>query len=127
MTPFPPEWFHGSPLRLAVLRAGSTITPAYDLARVFSHKPGLVSLDEEGGELRLMHNGEQAGCVYRVLDVAEADVIPHPTSSMAVGLEWLTRRDLVLELVGAVEIRLEEFLSDEAVQRLKTRAGEGMS
>ena len=127
MTPFPAEWFHGSPLRLAVLRAGSTITPAYDLARVFSHKPGLVSLDEAGSELRLMHNGEQAGRVYRVLGVAEEDVIPHPTSSMAEGLEWLTRRDLALELVGAVEIRLEEFLSVEAVQRLKKCAAEGKS
>jgi hypothetical protein len=125
MAPFPPEWFHGSPLRLAVLTAGSTITPVYDLARVFSHKPSLVSIDEVGGELRLEHNGLQAGWLYRVLDVREEDVHPHPTSSMPEGLEWLTCRDLALELIGAVEIRPEEFLSDETVMRLKKRAGEG--
>ena len=36
-------WYHGSPLQLKRLRAGSTITQDRDLARVFSHKPSLVS------------------------------------------------------------------------------------
>ena len=123
MARFPPEWFHGSPLRLKVLKAGSTITPLYDLARVFSHKPGLVSLDDEGGGLRLEHNGVQSGWLYIVLDVAEADVIPHPSSSMPAGLEWLTCRDLNLELIGAVEIRPDEFLSEDAARQLRERAG----
>ena len=52
MNTFPLEWFHGSPLRLETLTTGSTITPLRDLARVFSHKPALVSLDDAGGSLR---------------------------------------------------------------------------
>jgi hypothetical protein len=45
--------------------------------------------------------------------VAEADVFPHPNSSMPAGLEWLTRRELALELCGAAEIRLEEAAASE--------------
>lgn len=36
-------WYHGSPIVLASLVPGSTITQDKDLARVFSHKPSLVS------------------------------------------------------------------------------------
>lgn len=122
MTRFPADWFHGSPLGLTVLKAGSTITPIYDLARVFAHKPELVVLDEEGGELRLWHNGAEDGWLYRVLEVGAGDVFPHPNSSMPAGLEWLTRRDLPLELSSAVEIRIQEFLPAEAVRQLRERA-----
>jgi len=37
-------WYHGSPLKLDVLRAGSTMTQWRDLARVFSHKPRRLDL-----------------------------------------------------------------------------------
>lgn len=121
MSNFPPEFFHGSPLQLASLQTGSTITPVYDLARVFSHKPSVVSLDEGEEGLLLRHNGTASGWIYRVLGVTEEDVYPHPRSSMPAGLEWLTRRELPLELIGPVEIRPEEFLSPDKLQELRRR------
>ena len=115
------EWYHGSPLHLTVLQAGSTITRDLNLARIFSHKPEIVSIDEDGDRLILRHNGIQPGWLYRVLDVREEDVYPHPTSTMADGLEWLTRRDLVLERIECTEVRSEEFLTPEDIHALKER------
>ena len=39
-------WYHGSPYELTTIRKGSTITPNIDLARVFSHKPSCVSIED---------------------------------------------------------------------------------
>ena len=36
-------WYHGSPERFTLLRAGSTITQWRALAEAFSHKPQAVS------------------------------------------------------------------------------------
>jgi len=119
MEKFSREWYHGSPLRLETLRAGSTITPLRDLARVFSHKPPVVSLDDTGGRIEIRHNGSLAGWLYRVLEVSEVLVFPHPRSSMPAGLEWLTAVDLRLELLGPTEVRPEEFLSAEEILRLR--------
>jgi hypothetical protein len=119
MNIFPSEWFHGSPLRLDLLRAGSTITPLRDLARVFSHKPPVVSIDDSQGKLILLHNGSQPGWLYRVVEVTPEDVYPHPRSSMPAGMEWLTKVDLRLELIGPTEPRPDEYLSDEDIARLR--------
>jgi hypothetical protein len=116
---FPTDWFHGSPLCLKVLRAGSTITPLYDLARVFSHKPAIVSLEEVEGVIYLQHTGRLPGWLYRVLDVTDGVAYPHPRTSMPQGLEWLTRVDLQLELVGSTELRAEEFLDEAKITRLR--------
>jgi hypothetical protein len=119
MHPFPLEWFHGSPLRLDVLRAGSTITPLRDLARVFSHKPPIVSLDDGEGVVKFKHNGKQVGWLYRVLAVDPGDVYPHPRSSMPAGLEWLTKIDLKVELIGPTELRVDEFLDAAEIACLR--------
>lgn len=107
-------WYHGSPLRLTVLRAGSTITQDQDLARVFSHKPSLV-VQEVGrdGRRRIRHSGRLGGFLYRVAEVIGAeDVYPHPHTTMEPGQEWLTRRELKVELIGVTEVK-EELLTPE--------------
>lgn len=121
MSTFPLEWFHGSPLRLERLAAGSTITPLRDLARVFSHKPALVSLDDAAGSLRIQHTGSRPGWLYRVLGVKDSLVYPHPRSSMPAGYEWLTREDLALELIGPTVPLAEELLTEEQAERLMKR------
>ncbi|HOS43791.1 MAG TPA: hypothetical protein PK794_08890 [Armatimonadota bacterium] len=103
----PRAWFHGSPLRLEFVRAGSTVTPIVELARVFSHKPSRVEVNiaERDGvrTVSLTHTGTQDGYLYRVLvDDPEADLSQHPTSVMAPGEEMLTRRDLPLEFLCAL-------------------------
>ncbi len=115
----PENWFHGSPLRLTTLRAGSTITGEQALARVFSHKPQVVSLDGEAGGLRLQHNGSLPGYLYAVEDVLPGDVKPHPNSSMPDGLEWLTLRELPLRLLSQTSPQPGELLSQDDIERLK--------
>lgn len=114
-------WYHGSPYELTSIRAGSTITHDRDLARVFSHKPPIVSLADDGA---IQHTGTMPGYLYRVDEpVGPEDVYPHPNSSMPPGKEWLTRRDLCLTLIGPTEVQDEERLSKEQVAELRRRVG----
>jgi quercetin dioxygenase-like cupin family protein len=112
-------WYHGSPYRLSTLREGSTITRERHLAEVFSHKPPIVSIGDDG---TIRHNGTAAGYLYRVVDpVAGEDVYPHPRSSMPPGKEWLTRRELRVELIGPVQLREEERLSEQDLKEIRAR------
>jgi len=98
-------WFHGSPERLEVLRAGSTITRSRPVAEAFSHKPFCLSVDESQRPLEICHNGTLPGYLYVVEEVTEADLHPHPDSAFPGGdLEWLTDRPLRLRLVAGVPI-----------------------
>jgi len=116
-------WFHGSPLALETLLAGSTITQDERLACVFSHKPEIVSLDGDGGDLIIRHNGRLPGLLYLVDEpLGPADVYPHPRSSMPAGLEWLTRRPLRLRLLGPAAAIAGELLSETEVCELRRRA-----
>ena len=114
------SWYHGSPLKLDVLRAGSTMTQWRDLARVFSHKPPMVSISDDR---RIQHNGTRPGYLYEVAEpVAPEDVEPHPCTTMGPGDEWLTHRELRLRLIAETTVRPEEFLSDEDIEAIKRRA-----
>ena len=110
-------WYHGSPYELTMLRAGSTITQNRDLAQAFSHKPALLCVSDEG---RIRHNGTAPGYLYRLSEpVGPDDVYAHPRSTMEPGAEWLTRRELRVELIGPVEVAAEERLNDEEVERYR--------
>ncbi len=115
-------WYHGSPLQLTELRPGSTITQNMDLARVFSHKPSLVCIDDSSSALRVQHNGVLPGYLYRVAEqVTPEDVYPHPHSTMPAGAEWITRRPLRVTLIGPTETVPDELLDDSAVSELRAR------
>ena len=118
------NWYHGSPLELTVLREGSTITKERDLARIFSHKPSLVTLDDRAGKiLSIKHNGTLPGFLYCIAEeVGAEDAKPHPRSSMPPGFEWLTQRDLHLRLLEPTSPRPEEQLSESEIQELYERA-----
>lgn len=128
---FTRAWYHGSPLRLEILLEGSTITQDIELARVFSHKPGIVSIEDDPAVLdsrtpRLQHNGDKPGWLYQIDEpVLAEDVLPHPRTSMPLGLEWLTRRPLRLRLLGAVAVRPEEYLSPADIEMLRRKRAEG--
>ena len=110
-------WYHGSPFQLTILLAGSTITRDRDLARVFSHKPPLVSRGDDG---TLQHTGTVSGYLYRIDEpLGPEDVIPHPRTTMLPGLEWLTRRGLRLSLIGPTVVREQEVLTEEQVAKLR--------
>jgi hypothetical protein len=96
-------WFHGSPRELTCLRTGSTITQIRHLAEVFSHKPTIVSVDDDGS---IRHNGKEAGYLYLVTEPLQpSNIVAHPCSAMQPGWEWLTTRELPVELLGSVQIK----------------------
>lgn len=119
--------YHGSPYTIETLLPGSTITQDEALARVFSHKPPIVALEDDPAVLaqgapRLRHNGEQPGLLYIIDEpLTPQDIEPHPRSSMPPGLEWLTRRPLRLRLLGPVPIDPTQILSPEDIAALLAR------
>lgn len=111
------SWYHGSPLVLTVLYIGSTITQKRELARVFSHKPPVVSIDDDGN---IKHNGTQPGYLYVIDEVVRPeDVTPHPRTTMEPGAEWLTNRELRVRLIGTTEPRPEEMFTESEMAALR--------
>lgn len=95
-------WYHGSDKIFSELNAGSTITQWKELAEAFSHKPTLLSYDNNG---RIKHNGNQNGYLYIIDEPIEAgiDVYQHPNTSMDEGVEFLTKRVLKVKLIKEIE------------------------
>jgi len=88
------------------------------LARIFSHKPTLVS----ASETEIKHDGKISGLLYRVAEkIKPGDVTPHPHSSMEEGKEWLTTRELKVELICLTRVVEKERLTLEDVEKLKKR------
>ncbi len=101
-------WYHGSPLELNELQVGSTITQEADLARVFSHRPTTVSVEDDG---RIKHNGRAKGFLYRISESVHAeDILLVPRSTMERGKEWRITRPLRVTLIRATKVRPEERL-----------------
>ncbi len=110
-------WYHGSPLKLTALREGSTITQKRDLARIFSHKPTIVSISDDG---QIKHNGTMPGYLYTISeDVGPGDGIPHPRTTMSPGYEWLTTRELRVQLLCAAELAPEDQLTDDELSAIE--------
>jgi hypothetical protein len=115
-------WYHGSPSQLTSIRAGSTITQRRELARIFSHKPTIVSVADDG---RIQHNGSLVGYLHVIAEeVGSDDVAPHPETTMGPGDEWLTKRDLRVRLLSLVEVLPEEQLSAADLAALQQRLDE---
>ena len=114
-------WFHGSPLELETLRKGSTITQIEKLAQIFSHKPSIVSVSDDG---EIKHNGKVKGRVYRIADEVTADdIFEHPKSSMRKGWEWITDKEFKLEFLYEISYSPDDILSESEVKELKMRKG----
>ena len=112
-------WYHGSPCSLTVLSKGSSITQNRKLAKAFSHRPTLVSISDEGD---IRHNGTAPGFLYRIAeDIGPADIRPHPASAMIAGDEWLTNRELPLELIEPTERSQAERLTEEESAELRRK------
>jgi hypothetical protein len=103
-------WYHGSPFELTTIREGSTITQNRELARVFSHRPECVSVSGDG---TIKHTGTMQGRLYIIAEEIESgDVTPQPRTTMGPGDEWLTTRELHVELLCLTEVMQEERLTD---------------
>ena len=95
------SWWHGSPEQLTTLRAGSTITRVRPLAEAFSHKPEHVVLNTDS---TIEHDGTRLGYLYRIAEeVRSDDVTEHPHTTMPLTYEFVTKRDLKLELAAQID------------------------
>ncbi len=97
-------WYHGSPLELSELRTGSTVTQWRALAEAFSHKPTCLGYETYGDGGSIIHNGTAPGWLYVVDEpvALDADVYPHPRTTMDENAEFLTRRPLKLRRVAGL-------------------------
>lgn len=112
-------WYHGSPLELTVLQVGSSITPDMEYARIFSHKPALVSISDDGA---ITHTGTQPGYLYRIAEpLVPTDIYPHPRTTLPPDKEWLTTRELRIELIMPTTVRPEELMSAEEFQQFRAQ------
>ena len=122
-------WYHGSQQKLTKLRIGSSITQYRNVAKAFSHGPSLVSMSD-GGEslsdkLRLKHNGFTSGYLYVVSDeIGPDDVYPHPHPVNVGRWEWLTNRELNLELIEQTIVTDSERLTDEDIAEIRRKQKE---
>ncbi len=91
-------WYHGSNMRFDVLKAGSTITQWMELAEAFSHKPTQLGYDDEGN---IEHNGMEKGYLYRINEPIDTgvDIYQHPYTSMDENVEFLTKRELKVDIL----------------------------
>ena len=103
-------WYHGSQQELTTLRVGSSITQNRNVAKAFSHRPALLT-QSEGGTVK--HDGATPGYLYTVADeIGPDDVRPHPHPVNATRWEWLTNRELKLELIKQTIVTDKERLTD---------------
>lgn len=91
-------WYHGSHLILSEIKKGSTITQWRALAEAFSHKPTILSYDDNGV---IFHNGVQKGYLYMIDEDVEigTDIYQHPRTTMDENAEFLTKRSLAVRLI----------------------------
>lgn len=112
-------WYHGSQQELTVLRVGSSITQNRDIARIFSHRPAILSMEDDGS---FRHSGTVDGYLYLIDEVLSSeDVYPHPHPINASKWEWLTTREIKVRLVERPAIRKEERLSEADLTELRRK------
>ena len=115
-------WYHGSQQKLTTLRTGSSITQNRNVAKGFSHNPSLLT-QSEGGTVK--HDGVTSGYLYTVADeIGPDDVHPHPHPVNATRWEWLTNRELKLELIEQTAGTDEESLTHQEIAEMKRKQEE---
>ena len=92
-------WYHGSPVLMDNLREGSTITQWKELALAFSKKHSTLSYNNIFGEIN--HNGVEDGFLYIIDEsiLIDVDIYQHPRTSMDIGVEFITKRQLKLKRI----------------------------
>lgn len=116
---FSRPWYHGSQEALTTLRTGSSITQNRDIARIFSHRPAITSIEDDGS---IKHNGTVPGYLYLVDEPLTADdVEPHPHPINESRWEWLTKREVKVRLIEQPALRAAELLTTADIAALWQR------
>ena len=112
-------WYHGSQQELTALSVGSSITQDRDIARIFSHRPTISTVEDDGTH---KHNGTAPGYLHIIDEpITEEDIEPHPHPINASKWEWLTKREIKVRLIEQPAFRKEELLTDEDLTALQAR------
>jgi hypothetical protein len=105
------NWYHGSPDKLIVLKAGSSITPFMEVAKAYSHKPERLELsvveDTEKIQIHVevKHDGRRPGFIYQVM-IADLEELRKPDENLGpLGEEMVTKREMPLMLIEKTEVR----------------------
>ena len=114
-------WYHGSPDKLRVLRKGSWITQLREMAKAFSHKPTLMSLDDDCRNVK--HNGRQPGFLYVVSEPIGTDDVSYLRDTAQT--HWQTQRDLQVRLLAELPLDDPPQLSEEEIADLRKEIPEG--
>ena len=74
---------------------------------------------------KVKHNGVAPGYLYAVSDeIGPGDVHPHPHPANAARWEWLTNRELKLELIEQTTVTGRERLTDGEIAALRQKQKE---
>ena len=111
------EWFHGSPERIQILRMGSWVSPYKEVAKAFSHKPTIISSNNDYSLVK--HNGKLLGYLYLISEIIEDDDLEELSGTDKT--HWKTIRDLKVELITEVPILKEELVPIELEEKLKSK------
>jgi hypothetical protein len=114
-------WYHGAQQEITLLRAGSSISQDRDIARIFSHRPAILSQEDDGTR---KHNGTTPGFLYLIdEEIRPEDVYPHPHPINESRWEWITTRELRVRLLERTSLRPEELLTNEEIDELRREYG----
>ena len=112
-------WYHGAQQELTTLRVGSSITQNRDIARIFSHRPAITSIEDDGS---MKHNGTAPGYLHLVDEPLSADdVEPHPHPINESKWEWLIKREVKVRLIEQPALRAAELLTAADIATLWQR------
>jgi len=114
-------WYHGSPEEITVLRKGSWVTQFEQMAKAFSHRPTLMSLDDDCESVK--HNGQWPGFLYMVSKFIGPDDVTYLRDTAQT--HWQTNRDLRLRLVAELPLDDPPQLNKEEITELRKDIPEG--
>lgn len=116
-------WYHGSPEDIAVLREGSWVTQFEQMAKAFSHRPALMSLDDDCENVK--HNGQWPGFLYVISEAVSPDDVTYLRDTAQT--HWQTNRDLRVRLVAELPLDDPPQLSEQEIAELRKDIPEGTS
>ena len=114
-------WYHGSPERLTMLLKRSWGTQSIEMAKAFSHKPSLISHDDDCGTAK--HDGRLPGFLYEVRETLGAEDVTCLRDTA--GTHWQILRDLQLKLVAELPIDDPPLLSKQEIAAMRRKVPEG--
>jgi len=114
-------WYHGSPEDLTVLRQGSWLTQFEEMAKAFSHRPSLISFEDDDRHVK--HDGRMPGFLYLVDEPIGPNDVTYLRDTAQT--HWQSTRDLRVRCVAELPFDDPPQLSAEEIAALRKDHPEG--